>query len=110
MKAKTMPKTSAPTDPFDGLVRRERGPMTAPEELAEEERHDVVELSGQDDIKDEAKATFPGREIGKVREEPSEVDDAQDGQREVLKHPLCLVAYDRHEREERDTPHGHDRE
>lgn len=62
------------------------------------------------DIEHKAKPGVPRGEIREVREEPTEVDDAKYRQREALQHSLGLVPQDRHEREERDAPHGYDHE
>src|SRR5206468_10509666 len=60
----------SPERSFDRLVRREDGPAVAAEELASEEREDVVQLRREDDVDDEAEAVLPDREVREVGEEP----------------------------------------
>ena len=84
--------------------------MPAPQQLSEEERDDVVELRRQDDVENEAEAPGPDREIREMREEPAEVDDPHNREREVLQHPFGAVADDRHEGERADGPHRRDHE
>src|SRR5947209_14346916 len=100
----------SPERSFDRLVRREDGPAVAAEELAGEEREDVVQLRREHDVDDEAEAVLPDREVREVGEEPREVHDADDREGEALQHALGAIADDRHEREKTDGPDRRDHE